>query len=362
MQYSTRKSVWRRSAMIVVAALLVMTIAACGAKATEIATYKGGSVTDKEFDKYLKVFNVLQPGYEQLLEIPQFKEELLRQYVSYKIVGSLASDEAKKEAKDNVKEQMDLYKETLKENKDLKATIEDKKIKNKDMENYMMLTSLVVAHMNSKVTDEEMRAELEENLADYTTVTLRHILVATTTTDPATQQPKELRTAEEALARANEVKAKLEAGGDWAELAKEYSDDPGSSETGGLYEDKKAGGWVGEFKQAAYTQEIGVIGNPVETEFGYHVILVEKRTIPTFETLSESDKELVKNTAAYGHMDTFMKDEFPTYDVVINLPVAEEETPASDTPASDAPAGDEGTADDAAPADDAAATETPAAK
>jgi foldase protein PrsA len=360
----TRKSVWRKGALLIVAAMLVMTMAACGGAketGTEIATYKGGSVTDKEFDKYLAVFNILQPGYEQILEIPEFKEQVLQQYISYKIIGSQASEDTKKKAKDAVKEQMDQYKATLKDNAELKAAVEAKKVKDKDMESYMMLTSTVVEHMNSKVTEEDMKTEYETNGANYATVTLRHILVATTETDPTTQEQKELRTSEEALARAKEVKEKLAAGGDWAALAKEYSDDPGSKDKGGQYADQKAGSWVEAFKQAAYKQEIGVIGDPVETEYGYHVILVEKRDTPAFDKLSDEDKEAVRSAAAYTYMNKFMTDELPKQEIEIKLPKTEEETPAGDTPASNAPEDEEAPATDA-PATDTPATEKPAAE
>ncbi|WP_028609572.1 peptidylprolyl isomerase [Paenibacillus harenae] len=356
MLHISRKSVWHKGALLIVAAMLVMTMAACGAKetGTEIATYKGGNVTDTEFDKYLAVFNILQPGYEQILEIPEFKEQLLQQYISYKIIDGLASEETKKKAKDAVKEQMDQYKATLKDNAELKAAVEANKVKDKDMESYMMLTSTVVEHMNSQVTEEDMKKEYETNGADYATVTLRHILVATT--DPATQEQKELRTPEEALARAKEVKEKLAAGGDWAALSKEYSDDPGSKDTGGLYADKKAGTYVEAFKQAAYKQEIGAIGDPVETEYGYHVILVEKRDTPAFEELSDTDKEAVKSAAAYAYMNKFMSDELPKREIEIKLPKPEEETPATDAPeGEDAPVTD-------APATETPETEAPAAE
>ncbi|MCA0758328.1 peptidylprolyl isomerase [Paenibacillus sp. N4] len=358
MLHSSRISAWRKGTLLFVALLLVMTMAACGAKketGTEIATYKGGNVTDTEFDKYLAVFNVMQPGYEQIIEqMPQFKEQILQQYISYKILGSQASEDAKKKAEEDVKEQMKQYKEALKTNTELKAAMDAKKLKDKDMENFMSLTATVVAHMNSKVTEEEMKKEYETNGANYATVTVRHILVATVETDQTTQEQKEIRTPEEALARAKEVKAKLEAGGDWTALAKEYSDDPGSKETGGQYKDEKAGSWVDAFKQAAYTQEIGKIGDPVETEYGYHVILVEKRDTPAFDKLSEEDKEAVKSAVAYTHMNTFMTDELSKYEIDIKLP--EPETSGAPTesgkPASDAPAA----------TDAPKATEAPAAK
>lgn len=355
-----------------IAAVLVMTfMAACGAKNTKsegfvgagegtvIATYKDGNVTEPEFDKYLAVFNIMQPGYEQILAIPQFKEQLLQQFISYKILGGQASEESKKKAREDVDAQLKEYNTALESNAELKAQVDEKKITEADMDAYLMLTSAVVAHMNSKVTEDEMKTEFETNGANYATISVRHILVATTTTDETTQEQKELRTLEEALARAKEVKAKLEAGGDWTALAKEYSDDPGSKDADGLYADAKAGDWVEAFKQAAYTQEIGVIGDPVEVEYGYHVLLVEKRDLKTFDKLTDTEKDEVKSAVAYNHMDTFMTDELPKYEIKITLP--ETETPASEAPADGENPATEAPADET-PATEAPATEAPAAK
>jgi foldase protein PrsA len=359
MQFATRKSTWRTAAMVLAAVMLMLTLAACGSKKdnngnngaaeedkTEIATYKGGNVTASEFDKYLGVFTIVQPTYAQIVEIPQFKEQLLTQYISYKAIGDVASADAKKQAEKDVKAQMDDYTAALKDanNSALKEAIEAKNLKDADIENYFRLTATVVAHMNSLVTEDEMKKELTDKPADYMTATVRHILVATSEQDQTTGESKELRTAEEALARAKEAQAKLEAGGDWAALAKEYSDDPGSKETGGQYSDVVGGNWAEEFKQAAYTQEVGKIGEPVETEFGYHVILVEKRTVPVYDKLTDKEKEGIKGAVAYAHMNTYMTDEIAKLEIDIKLPEpsaspdASEAPEASDTPASDAPA------------------------
>ena len=82
------------------------------------------------------------------------------------------------------------------------------------------------------VTEEEIKAEYDKAPADFNVVSVRHILIGTI--DPNTGA--ELKTDEEALKLAKEVKAKLDAGGDWNALAKEYSTDTGSKDNGGLYE------------------------------------------------------------------------------------------------------------------------------
>jgi len=358
----SRKSTWRRSALLVTAVILAMTVlSACGKKneehsltfdgageGTVVATYKDGNVTEAEFNKYLGVFNVMQPGYESILEIPQFKEQLLQQFVSYKIIGQQASKETLEAASKQVDEQMKLYKETVEKDAKLKSALDQYKVTDKDIATYVYMTAAVVEHMTSQVTEEGMQAEFEATKDDYTNVTARHILVATV--DMASEEMKELRTAEEALARANEVKAKLEAGGDWTELAAQYSDDGGSKANGGLYENKPAGGWVEGFKDAALTQEIGAIGEPVETEYGYHVIKVEKREPKAYDALTETEKENIESTVAYSFMTKFMNEEMPKMNVEITLPEApveegaegtEGETPATDAPASEAPAATE---------------------
>ncbi|WP_338553813.1 peptidylprolyl isomerase [Paenibacillus sp. KS-LC4] len=368
MLHNTRKSTWRRMALLVVAAVLVMSVlAACGSKKEEgngtafsgtsegatVATYKdNGKVTEAEFTKYLAVFNFLQPGYESVTALPQFQEQLLQQYIAYKILAAQASEETVKQAAKDTDKQFADFEAALAQQAELKTQLEAKNITNSDVKTYMKLMLVVVDHMKSKVTDEELKKEFETNIAKYSTVTLRHILIATSEKDSETQETKELRTKEEALKIAKEVKAKLDEGGDWAALAKVYSDDPGSKESGGQYANAKPGDWVENFKNAAMTQKIGVIGDPVETEYGYHVIMVEKRDELTYDKLDDATKEAVESAVAYAHMSTFMSEDMKNQDVKITLP---EQSPAPDAEQSPA-------ASDAAKAtDDAAASQEPAA-
>lgn len=364
MLQSTRRSAWRRSALLIVAAVLVMTVmTACGNKGSNghslefkgvsggevVATYKDGKVTKPEFDKYLALYALNQPDYEAILSIPQFQEMILEQYIAFKVLGSKATGDTLKQANKDVYEQLKAYKDYKKSNKDFEAKAKEKKITDADMATYMMLTAATVAHVNSLVTDEDIAAAFKELEADFAVSNVRHILVATKETNQETGEQKELRTLEEALKRAEEVKAKLDAGGDWDELAKQYSDDPGSKDKGGLYEGYPGGQWVEPFKMATFEQEIGVVGPPVETDFGYHIIKVESRDVKTYDQLSDAEKEQVKNAAAYKYMETFMAEEMPNQDVKITLPEpeqpAESETPAgegdTDTEApAETPAGD----------------------
>jgi len=85
--------------------------------------------------------------------------------------------------------------------------------------------------------------------------------------------------------QAKEIVRKLKAGGDFAELAKSESKDPGSADGGDLgYFTKDQ--MVAEFAEAAFKLEKGAISDPVKTQFGWHVIKVEdkrEKPVPPFE-------------------------------------------------------------------------------
>ncbi len=79
-----------------------------------------------------------------------------------------------------------------------------------------------------------------------------------------------------ALATADSILLLLRDGADFAEMAKATSDDPGSAENGGSLGWFRRGVMTPEFEQVAFAQPLGVISDPVESPFGYHLIQVER--------------------------------------------------------------------------------------
>lgn len=77
-----------------------------------------------------------------------------------------------------------------------------------------------------------------------------------------------------------DVLAKVKGGGDFAALAKQYSEDPGSKDNGGLYENVKKGQFVSEFDDVIFNklQPGQVYPDLVKTTFGYHIIKLESVT------------------------------------------------------------------------------------
>lgn len=98
----------------------------------------------------------------------------------------------------------------------------------------------------------------------------RHILVMHT--ESKRKPPTITRTKEEAKARIEEVAAKLKAGEDFAELAREYSDCPSGKRRGGDLGSFGKGKMAPPFEEAAFALEDNEISDIVETDFGYHII------------------------------------------------------------------------------------------
>lgn len=137
------------------------------------------------------------------------------------------------------------------------------------------------------ITPEAVRARYDEEMANYVPaeeIRARHILV---------------NSDQEELAR--QIIADLDAGGDFARIAAEKSQDPGSGASGGDLGWFKRGMMVKPFEDAAFALEPGqYTRTPVKSDFGWHVILVEEKrmeTPPTFEQQGPRiEQELVRET------------------------------------------------------------------
>ena len=117
------------------------------------------------------------------------------------------------------------------------------------------------------VTDADIVASYTQNSSQYVTQEsrdVRHILVSEKSDGEKVDFAK-------SKAEADRIYAELKGGADFAALAKELSDDPGSKETGGKLTITR-GQTVPEFDKTAFELEEGVVSSPVKTTYGYHVI------------------------------------------------------------------------------------------
>ncbi|MGH9415208.1 MAG: peptidylprolyl isomerase [Terriglobales bacterium] len=123
-------------------------------------------------------------------------------------------------------------------------------------------------------SDAQIQAYYTAHATEFAQTKVRHILIG----DNETPNGPNPRTAAQALAKANELEAKLKAGADFAAIAKADSDDPGSKDKGGELGDISPGETVPEFESAVAKLPVGQISPPLHTRFGYHIVEVESRS------------------------------------------------------------------------------------
>ncbi len=138
---------------------------------------------------------------------------------------------------------------------------------------------------NITIPDAELRRDYEANKDNFRTperVHARHILVSTTG-----KSPDEVKKLE---AKANDILKQVKAGGDFAELAKKNSDDPGSATKGGDLGWVVRGQMVKPFEEACFSLKPKEISNLVKTEYGFHIVQVlekEDARVKPFDEVKE---------------------------------------------------------------------------
>ena len=120
-------------------------------------------------------------------------------------------------------------------------------------------------------TEKEMKRYFEDQKASLgtrpATVSFRQIIISPKPTDQAKARTK---------AQADSIVLELRRGADFATAARRFSQDPGSKEQGGSLNWFRRGVMVPEFERVAFGLKPGVISDPVESPFGYHIIQVER--------------------------------------------------------------------------------------
>lgn len=150
---------------------------------------------------------------------------------------------------------------------------------------------------NKLVTDADVDEYYQSHQDEFDEVRARHILISASAEEAddqgakpkskpdADKKPKAL-SKDEARKKAESILARVRKGEDFAKLAGEFSDDPGSKAKGGLLdvggsEYFSKGAMVPEFEKAAFSLKPGDVSEIIESQFGFHIIKVEdRRTAP----------------------------------------------------------------------------------
>jgi peptidyl-prolyl cis-trans isomerase C len=156
------------------------------------------------------------------------------------------------------------------------------------------------------VSDQEIQAYYDEHKNEYERATARHILIGV--------GPDTGLNDAQAKAKADEIRARLQKGEDFAALAKTNSADPGSKDDGGLLQPFTRGTMVPEFEQAAFGQKANEISQPVKTRFGYHIIQTQKVEVPPLADVKDEIAEALRPQRLEAFVEDLRKQANPHLD------------------------------------------------
>ena len=308
---------------------LVLMISMVGCSSGDVATVNGEKIPFKHYKTYVNWtrLNYEANGYtssvwetdmstenssgneEKTTYWESFKDEILNSMVKSEVtyqeakkVDALPTDEEIQKQIDTFNEYLDSD-ETVKEQAK-KAGINDEFLK------YVFTRELAYSsyqkYYNEKtdVEESEIKKEYESYKDQYDTVTASHILISTK--DESGEELSADKKAE-AKEKAEEVLKKAQAGEDFAELAKEYSEDQSNAGNGGELGAFTYNEMVEEFSKAAFALEKNQISGIVETEYGYHIIKVTDKAT-TYETAKDNVKAALLTTEFVESIDKLVED------------------------------------------------------
>ncbi len=140
-----------------------------------------------------------------------------------------------------------------------------------------------------QVTDADVQAYYSKHQDEYNVaeqIKTRHILIAVA-------KGADAKTDAAGKAKAEDVLKQIKSGGNFADLAKKYSDDPGSKDQGGELGLQPSSLFVPEFSKAAMALNPGQTSDLVRTQFGYHIIQLEEKQSAHTKPLAEVKDQIV---------------------------------------------------------------------
>lgn len=198
-----------------------------------LAVAAGHEITEQELNNLLSNY---PPEQQIYMSSPQAKQQLLEQLIAFHLFHKMAVEEK------------------ITESQEYEEMVEKVKV---ELASHMAATSIMEG---IEVTEAEEKAFYEENPSLFEAkaqVSAKHILV-------------------DSKEQADSVAKEVEDGLAFEEAAKKYSSCPSKDKGGDLGYFSK-GQMVPEFEKAAFEGEIGKMLGPVQTQFGYHLILVEDK-------------------------------------------------------------------------------------
>ena len=228
-----------------------------------LAVVAGREITEHDIDLIIAKYPEQQRA---MFANEDARRAILEQAIGFELMYH-KGQELKIDETDVYKAQLEIFKKELL----IQRTVED------------VLSKVVV-------TEEEAEAYYNDNKSEFQEperVSAKHILM---------ESEEEIK----------EVRAKIEAGEmTFEEAAREKSTCPSSAQDGNLGEFSR-GMMVPEFEQAAFELEVGEVSQPVKTQFGFHLIKVEKKIEASIKSFEEVKDQVIQKLTATAQQDKYL--------------------------------------------------------
>ena len=271
----------------------------------------GNFIGQQQYENFIQqTFSMGVQQFEQTL-----KTDLLIQKLRAAVVGPVTVSEREIEReyqRENTKVKFeyavltlaDMEKQIHPADAELKAYFEKSKqqyanaIPEKRQARYILINSDKVKQQ-VQVTPQELQQYYQSHLDQYRVpeqVEVRHILIKTPAPGPDGKVDE--KAVQAARRKAEDVLKQVQAGGNFAELAKKYSEDPGSKDNGGSLGWIQRGQTVPEFERAAFSLQKGQTSGLVQSSFGFHIIHVDDKQQAHVKSLDEVKAQIEPIIAA----------------------------------------------------------------
>jgi peptidyl-prolyl cis-trans isomerase C len=221
------------------------------------------NITVSDFNRIVGYFD--SERQKMVEQNPQFKDAVLRQLVQSMVISDLAKAQGF-DKKPEIKEQLLFFTDNYLANEYLKREVAQK----------------------VTVSDADVKSYYEDHKEEFRTpemVKASHILVKVDRSASEEEKKK-------AKEKATDILNKAKSGEDFAKLASELSDDPGSKTKGGDLGFFAKGRMVKPFEDAAFSLKPGEISGLVESQYGFHIIKVEEKKEPSLEPFDKVQEQI----------------------------------------------------------------------
>lgn len=277
----------------------------------------GIEIKQKEVDAYMNSIKSQDTSGEITSdeeELNALEADIIDSLIIIKLLEKYAEENNITVTDEEVNEQVKLLMDTYSSEKDFEKYLKEKGIDKRFLEGVLrsqLLSSKIYSKVTADVivTEEEVKQYYEDNKNTFflvpVSVKASHILTMFPWVEDNSEETEEGR--EEALEKIKMVEDKLKDGGDFEDLARQYSDDGTSGENGGDLGYISKGQMVEEFEEALFSLDVGEVSEIVETEYGFHIIKATDRQeeyIQKFDEVEESINTYLLNL----HKDEKSKD------------------------------------------------------